>query len=351
MANNVSDNRRFLANAIGKTQYIRTDEIREILKNLEFDLKNKSAAELRGDLSSAVRNNNLEAIKLVLECEHDKYYKYQVHFEYDYEELIEKIEELIDEGNVLEEGEEEYYHQLIMNPIVYYYYDDDDITAVDLKFSNTVGTRADTADTIKFPIIVSFYIDEGIMLIKHGALPEDYVRKGVYISKINQVRSWISRFITPGYSEINCFEIFERINQDIENEPELIDDRVTKYSVKMDDAFGGRINLRATDEDCLPILSQLIELAEAFNNEDDKNSLIEFVENIEEDAFIIQRGLKWHVPNGSLKPIEYIDVIRRVYDVDGEGNLLPLFIQHHIHSEAINRERTDHVIRFIAQYL
>ncbi|WP_317411546.1 hypothetical protein [Clostridium baratii] len=221
-------------------------------------------------------------------------------------------------------------------------YDDKNI---DLKFSVLIDGN------YKYVVIVSIFLDIGIIAIKYCAIESEYYSNNMYITIKNRVKLYLKENLNIVLEDIDTKRTFKKFYADIKSG--IADEELSLYNAHFYDDLNGSCSVKATDDDKLPFLQTLDELAEKFKDEEDKKILKKFVKDYEENSIMRKMAIKWKrkFSNNKGQKGNIIVGVREIYIENKHTNKLKLdCIRHNIiQNESVNKERIDYVIRYIAK--
>ncbi len=343
------DYKKYIINSIKQTQYItknKTNSFIETLSSIDKDTVNFDEIDSKEFLIEQINQGNDEAILKLEEYEYDKYYKYSVLYSMNICDLDKTIEKLKINGTIIE-NERDYISNIFERPKIKEFED-----TIDLKFSYIKSTTSNYHDGFKYPVIITIHKEINLIQIKYCAMPVQYLGDKEYIKIHDDLKKWILDNLKCELNEINSFDISKKILCNKESDPVKYSN-VSEYLISMDDEFNGRTTLRATDQDNIPLLVDILALADTFKNESDKNKIYDYIARYKRESIIQRIALKWKhkFSNNNGKPGKVIVSLRKVYE--GSDNSL-LYKYTHLHffsSESMNRERINYAIKYLSEHI
>lgn len=337
--------REILCNTIHNSQYIIKERLKRFIK--DNDLWVNGESDLYEIIEHKINSNFRIISKKFHEYEYEKSYKYFTLYNVDCENWDEKllmVNEYIDgEEQYIEFDEELSYEDL--TPVIKKY---DSLNELDIKFSLIKQDRF-SGEYIKYPVIATIFKDINLISIKFCSVSERYIEEGFYISINNLIINWISENLELRLIEFNSIPVFKDLDEEI-NRDEQEHPNISIYRVSRQDENDGRSSFSSTRNDRLPLIDDIRKIAQTFENQNDKNKIIDFINTYEEESTIRNIALKWkHKFTNSNGKVGYIAV--GINMINGSGDFAYEVMLHHIYQQfGINRERINHVIRFISEY-
>lgn len=336
------DTKEIMENTIMETQYMdksRKIKFLESIATEDFDKKE--------DLDKLIINyidKDDIIINKLQEYEYDKNYKYFTLYNID---SIDGIHGLEDLNDCLNNQENDFISKNIEKPTIKRY-----DNMIDFKFSKKIKSKSNKK-YIKFPIIATVFLEEKVLAIKFCAISEEFNSSEIYININNEVRNWFENNIEFKITEFDSMLTFKHLYDNLRENP-LNFANVTIHSISMDDEFNGRSSFKSTDLEMLPFIDDLSKLAETFENEKDKNKILEYIKRYESESIIRNMGITWKkIFKNSRGRLARITVsISYAYSLsNNQKKLNREFIMHHIYQEpGINKERINYVIKYITRY-
>lgn len=344
-----SDYKRYIRNAAMRSTYINVKNIKKIFKNNEIDYEeNDNSKIIKEKLAKEISSGKKELIESLEEYEYEKHYKYSSLYSFDVTNIGRRVKKQLIKGAIKTKSDGEYDN---IKDIIGYPNMKKSGKRIDIKFSYVISSYDNYSDGIKLPIIASFFRDLKLVQIKFDAIPNDMYIKDFYVSINNKVKNWIKKFLGVTLTQVDTFTVFKEIIKKAEENPSKFPG-VSEFIIRGDDDLNGRTDLRADDQEKLPLISYIMEIAEKFHDPRDKDLLDKGIKKYKENLKIRKRGIKWRKNFGSGRESTIIVVLKYIYkDSDTNMMLRPEYIQMHFYSGDVNRERMDYVISFISEYL
>ena len=340
------DKKEILYNTVRNSQYIIKGRLRLFLKDNDLLISdNLDPYEIIDEQID--KNLNLISKKLS-DYEFDKPYKYftlyNINNNEDYNDNLLLLDRYIEcEEKYIEFDEELSYEQLI--PTIKKY---DTLNEIDIKFSLIKQDRL-SGEYIKYPIIATIFKDIKLISIKFCGVSEKYIEDGLYVDINNLIVSWIKETLDLKVTEFKSIRVFKILDEEI-NTDEKKHPNISIYRVSRQDENDGRSSFCSTKNDKIPIIDDIRAIVQTFENENDKNKILSFINRYEEESIIRNIALKWrHKFRNSNGKVGNIAV--GINMINSTSNFSYDVIIHHIYQQfGINRERINHVIRFISDY-
>lgn len=332
-----------MVNTISNTQYMTKGRLKKFLK--QYNYCNDNKFDVYKEMLSIINSSSENVIKQLQLYEFEKNYKYFSLYKANCDEIENKIENI---KYMLNDNEFDFISNDIEKPSIKKYSNE-----IDIKFSLLLNDVSNNK-IIKYPIIATIFKDSGLVCIKFCSVSEDYYEDEFYININNKVKYWIKDNLDLSLEEFDSLNVFKSLYYDIRSNPDAyINESI--HSILMDDEMNGRSYFRASDKDMLPFLDDLLKLVKEFENENDKQRVLEYINRYESEAIVRSMGITWksRFSNSRGKMGNITVSIGKAYSVNNlDSKLTYEFLLHHIHQNSgINRERINYVIRYISNYL
>lgn len=336
-----------IKNTIFDSQYMTKRELDKFLKDNNYLDKSNNNEDMYKLIFSKLESEFDSVILKLQEYEYDKKYRYFTLYKYDDTGIdIEKNIKCLKANKKVNSEVVDCWEAREIPTIKEYEKD------LDIKFTLLLKSKYDDK-IIKYNIIATIFKDEKIISIKWSSVQEEFYNKELYINNNNKVKSWIELNLGIILHEFESKKGFRKLYDDIKDNPDKHPNE-SHYRVLMDDDMNGRSSFIATDKGILPFVGQLTQIAENFENMNDKKILLDYISEYEKNSIMRVIGIKWknNFSNSGRKLGEIIVSISSEYSGNNENNTLKYeYTLHHIMQKAgINRERINYVIRFLSKY-
>lgn len=332
-----------MENTIFNTQYITKGRLKKFLKDNGY--WNDDKVDVYKEILDFIKSDTKKVVKQLQEYEFDKKYKYFSLYKVNCDEIDEKIDNISDKINY---KELDFISNSIDKPSIKKYDKE-----IDIKFSLQLKDSSNEK-MIKYPIIATIFKDIGLLCIKFCSVSEDYYEDEFYVNINNKVKDWITVNLELSLEEFDSMIVFKSLYNNIRSNPMSYPNE-SIHSILMDDEMNGRSYFRASDKEMLPFLDDLLTLVKDFENEKDRNIILEYIRRYESEAIVRSMGITWKkiFSNSRGKTGSITISIGKAYSVNNSDNkVMYEFLLHHIHqNEGINRERINYVIRYISNYI
>ena len=332
-----------ISNIIYDSQYITKVRLERFIKE-SYDINEK------GDcykfISEKIAENLDDLILKLQEYEYNKSYKYFSLYTFEKDIDIEERISSLFKNKKANVDTFDYWSKDLEKPTIRTYEND-----IDLKF-NLILSNGEI--TIKYTVIATLFKDENLISIKFYSINEELYQNEFYIDINNKVKSWIESNLQISLTEFDSMKVYKSLYKNIKHQPDEYENE-SIHSILMDDEMNGRSYFRASDTEVLPFLGKLIELANSFESNNDKERLLGFINRYEDEAIVRSVAIKWKhkFKNSNGKKGSITVGINKLYSVNNsDGNLKYAYTLHHIRQDkGVNRERINYVIRYISRYL
>ncbi|WP_195945876.1 hypothetical protein [Paraclostridium bifermentans] len=337
--------KKLLKNTIRNSQYIIKKRLEKFIKNNKFELEGET--DLYSIMDKQI-DKNLEMIKDKLsEYEYDKSYKYFTLYNIHCGNINEKLLALKDYESI-DEVYMDFYEGIdseTLTPLVKIY---ESLNEIDIKFS-FIKKDMVSQNYIKYPVIATIFKDSKLISIKFSSVSELYMEDGFYKIINRLIIEWISKKLNLKLTEFNSIPVFRELDEEI-NKNEDKYPNISIYRVSRQDQNDGRSSFCSTRNDKLPLIDDIRRIVQTFENENDKEKILDFIKTYEEESTIRNIAFKWKNKFSNSKGKDGhiavgINIIGSLGDVYDDVML------HHIYQQSgINRERINYVIKFISEY-
>lgn len=311
------DNRILIQN-----EYLKSNnhERNTILKKISKNYEKSEIADLTG-------NDLIEFLEEVEKFEFEKIYSYSVIYNcFEIEKLFEislKNDNTIFNRNKFDNINTQYEKPTlrVVNENV-----------IDVKFS--LKKKNKNGDSYKYPIVITFFKDLKIGIIKFSYLDGEEEK---YIEICKKIEKWFNEKVDIKIKPHRTFPIVENIMKTIDKRPQFL-----KFVIQALDPNHGKIKLRMNQQDILPLLGSIEELAKTFSNPQDKEKIMNFLKDVKEKYTYLTIGL---IHQTFFKTGSVYKKLRFIFLKDYLGNEGYTFI--HLHSTGNLREDFENAIRDI----
>lgn len=263
--------------------------------------------------------------------ENNKPYKYGAVFGYD----VPIDEEIFNNQTIFRETAENYSLD-IESPVVIR---DSDSDSIILKFQNAIGDIRDRSTWFAFPIVVSIYPSDRILIIRLDASRHERTIKNFYRDKVESVKNWMFRNLNLNLTNIDLLQNISEIVR-LKEEENLFEDSTENIRDGLD-LGGGRVKLKSGDSESMRFLDELRDFSERMENEDDSLKLKGIISHYFENMCYTERGLKFS--SDGTKEISMELTVKKGIESDDIQMV-------HFYGNAWTRERVIYGIRYIKNY-
>lgn len=331
---NKNDNyKEILAKSLSKNFYM-TQQNQDNIKKILF---NKNLIEdYDSDLKHIIRFTEDDEILNLIVKEIEKYeYKKSYRYCFLYK-LIgdENVLEKVKQGNKKElfnETEIDVVSTKLKKPSIHILAD-----KIQIKFSYIIKNLETMKTEIKYPIIINIYLKEELLAIDFDGLSSQYKTEEFYTDTVKNIEEWLKAKLKINFEVFPTFKTAELILKSKTKNPKPYENinEFLKYGY---DPFEGKVRLRSNKKDDMPLISDLKQLLETFENVNDKMKLEKHIKELEELYDFYTRGIEW-IFNGTKISVAF----QRKYNKTTKTLI-------HFYYKNLNSERREYVIKYLGE--